>query len=873
METNSTPEQSTVIPITLNSEINDFASSLSYSGQYISQIILSTGTYTPENITTAYSYFLEDANLKEKILERPQINFGTATFGHEAYKNDLTFTNLENVEGVNALAENQKLEFHPNLTVIYGTNGSGKSGYVRLLKRVLYSRASEEILGNVHLQTNTKPIKADFTFKSGSDIQLLKYPDHAKNILFRQFSVFDEKSISVHLNLKNQFEFRPAGLGYFSILISAFREIEAKLSADVISKTSTINYSILFEGESSIRTLIDNLDDKKILENLKKHMPYSEKDKEYSKKLEEKKIALAASKKDKEIADLQEKKKLIEICTANIGAYNKWFTADSLNKLKTAIEIGISTKEIATKEGIENFKSDTIKDIGGKEWKDFIEAAENFSKKQGNAYPTTKDICILCYQPLSDEAKNLINKYWTFITSTAEKNAGDAQQVIDKCISGIDKLTFQLLAEDSILYNWLGTNYSEILKQLVDGINSQKQLAANLVNDLRTNIVTSRAESQIDRSQLDRIVVEIDNKITELAKSNPTDEIDALNKILVYLEHKRKLELHYPQIENLLKDKAWCAQGIKVSKQLSSRKITDKEKLLSAKYFNQAYVDTFNKECIALRADFGVDINHTGSLGTSFKQLRYKNYAPSAVLSVGEQKVISIADFLSEIELSEINKGIVFDDPVSSLDDERKSDIADRLVIESQRRQVIIFTHDLVFVSSLLLSCDTRKIKFDCHWIENSGNNPGVVWLRNTPVFEKSYKSSSKAQEYYLAAKNAAPEERETKIKNGFAALRTSYEALVIFELFSGVVQRFNERISVDSLADVYVDETIKAEILDSFAQCCRYMEGHSHSDKYGYKKPTVENLQEEIQRFDTAKKNLANLKKARKAKLTFNAN
>ena len=101
-------------------------------------------------------------------------------------------------------------------------------------------------------------------------------------------------------------------------------------------------------------------------------------------------------------------------------------------------------------------------------------------------------------------------------------------------------------------------------------------------------------------------------------------------------------------------------------------------------------------------------------------------------------------------------------------------------------------------------------------------------------------------------------------MKSGFAALRTSYEALVVFDLFEGVVQRFNERVSIDSLSSVYFDVPIRDEIVDSFYKCCRFMEGHSHSDKYAYKKPDIQDLQNEIQRFTDLKKKLKDLKKDR---------
>jgi hypothetical protein len=51
--------------------------------------------------------------------------------------------------GVNALAEDQTLKFSPKLTVVYGDNAAGKTGYIRILKSACRARGQEKILGNV----------------------------------------------------------------------------------------------------------------------------------------------------------------------------------------------------------------------------------------------------------------------------------------------------------------------------------------------------------------------------------------------------------------------------------------------------------------------------------------------------------------------------------------------------------------------------------------------------------------------------------------------------------------------------------------------------------------------------------------------------
>ena len=49
---------------------------------------------------------------------------------------------------MNALAENQTLKFAAGLTVVYGDNGAGKTGYIRILKQACRARGREQILGN-----------------------------------------------------------------------------------------------------------------------------------------------------------------------------------------------------------------------------------------------------------------------------------------------------------------------------------------------------------------------------------------------------------------------------------------------------------------------------------------------------------------------------------------------------------------------------------------------------------------------------------------------------------------------------------------------------------------------------------------------------
>lgn len=850
---------------TLETEVKKFADGLPYWAKYLAERILSGNVISDYDIDTSYSHLLEELKLIDET-EKPEItiNYNAANSGN--YKLDLLLSKLENIEGVNALTENQTIEFSPNLTVVYGANGSGKSGYVRLFKKAFYSKAPEEILPNVHIESGHKTINAKFTFGANSIDIPLEYPANENSAEFEQFSVFDGKGLFKQLAEKNEFEFRPAGLSFFSEYTDAIIKIEQKLNADINSKRAghTLDdLSDLFEGESEIKTLIENLSASTKIEDLKKHTPFSEEDK--AKKIEIQKqydeLLLASKGKDKEIKNLENIKKLLGENKVIIEALNKYFVTEYLEKIKNAITDCINKEATAKAEGIENFKTDKIEGIGSEEWKGFIVAAETFAKNQkpdNVTYPENGDNCLLCQQPLSEDAEKLIANYWIFIKSVAEENAKKAQELLDKIKHSFEKLNFDLFPDENTLTVWLTEKYPNELETLKQKLSEQKILSENITSDIQNKTANSRTEVQISIAEHSAIETAINALIKLLQDDEQSKELEKLLKAKTFLEHKEKFNTHFSKFETYVNNQIWIKKAGKAN--FAKRKITDTEKSLSDKYFNQKYIDVFNEECQKLNGNFGIDINHTGSAGKSYRQLKLKGRNPNAVLSEGEQKVIAIADFLAEMQLSEVNRGIIFDDPVTSLDEDRKSNIAERLVNLSQTKQVVIFTHDLVFLNALVnYSKDVNQAIFS-HWIERINNEPGVVTLNNSPSLEADYKKTGEAQRWRDEAKNQQGSERERSIKYGFTALRTNYEALTMFKIFNGAIERFNERVSIERIKEMVLDKTIIDEVIESHALCCRYMEGHLHSNRYAAKKPTLEALIEEINRFDSLNSKITKL-------------
>ena len=140
---------------------------------------------------------------------------------------NLRLNQIANIEGINALAPKRPLEFgKTNLCLIYGGSGSGKSGYVRILKHACGAREIGRLLGNTFDSTNAKQkatIKYDindnkfekeFTTETGRIEELLPV------------EIFDTACSRVYVSKENEVAIEPDLLGFF--FRSSFRMWQAR---------------------------------------------------------------------------------------------------------------------------------------------------------------------------------------------------------------------------------------------------------------------------------------------------------------------------------------------------------------------------------------------------------------------------------------------------------------------------------------------------------------------------------------------------------------------------------------------------------------------------------------------------------------------
>ncbi|MBU8893024.1 MAG: AAA family ATPase [Bacteroidales bacterium] len=861
---------------TFETEVKKYVEGLPYWAKYLADKILSGNAISDKDIDTSYNFLLEELELVLET-EKPEISLIYNPEASDDYKENLIFNVLQNVEGVNALAEKQTIEFSPNLTIIYGANGAGKSGYVRLFKNTFYSKDMETILENINLAEGHKPIYAEFNFSSNGEIIPLKYPQDLDNGIFNQFAVFDGEIGRRHLRNRNDFSFRPAGLTLFAEFNSALEKLQSKLLSEIQLKPIHNPFSDddIFPGESIIKTFLSSLDHNSKLDELKKQIPFTEEDKIQKTKIDKEydDLKIALSQKDKELKSLRDIKKQLAGRKQNLDTINKYFNQVYLDSVRISISDCKTKLETAKKEGIENFATDKIKNVGIPEWKHFIDAAEKFAlkqKKEDEVYPVIGDHCLLCYRPIEDEQQKLILSYWDFIKSIVEQVAKEAKESLEKIREGFEKLNLNQFFETDTLTVWLKEKHNDILDTLNQTLSNQKELLINIISDIETKETKKRTAIQLDLTKIDAIDKEVDALIKTLEEDEQNTELAKLLKKKDYLLHKEKLQLRFTEIEELYQNMVWINKANNFSKQSWKRHSTETEKRLSKKYFNEKYIQTFNDECITLDGDFGIDVDAKSSEGQSNRQLFLKGRNPSSVLSEGEQKVISLADFLTEIKLSSINKGIIIDDPVTSLDHDRKDVIAERLVKEAQKRQVIILTHDIVFMSMIVRHAYDSTLEFYAHWIKKIlDGTPGIIEHHQNPKLSNLASLKKDADEGLNNYDELGEKDKERTLGVSFDYLRSACEAMVREILFAGTIKRYDDHIRMQNIEEMPFDQGLALQIVELHGKISELGLMHDRSDKMREKLPGIGDWNKVRKEFEELELNLKALRKqARKERI-----
>lgn len=776
----------------------------------------------------------------------------------------VVLVSLLGVKHVNRLAENQVLAFAPKgLTVVYGGNGSGKSGYSRVLKSACRSRDSnEDVRTNAHQKTAaTNTPEASFEIQmNGKASTVCWQKGKVSPAELATVAVFDTHCARAYLDQEQEIAYLPFGLDVVENLAQVVLPgITERLNAEIAATATTKEGFNHLVGTTKVGVLIASISEKTKLADVDAlaHMTDDE-----AKRMDELERTLSES-------DPKAKAKEFRLAAARMtGLKTKietamaWVKDDAIQKLRT---MDSETQEALTAEinAANALRSGEalLPGTGDVLWKALFQAAKEFSTGAaypGDHFPHTDDgsECVLCQQEIKPDAAARLQRFEAYVQENIAKTARDKRAARSVALTKISNAVLALELEDHLVEELVHLDPTVIqeIKEFDVAVQTRRTWLLNAqathswegVSPFPTDpcirlkatadSLTAR-EKTYEQATDDKQKLELKSELTELkAQAALTPHRQSL---LDLIERMR--------IKSLLKK---CADELK------TKPISDKAKEFASNAVTAPLRAALKEEFEALgvatlmpRLDESVargKMKHKLELNLEIRaQIR-------DILSEGEQRAIALGCFLAELRTGGHDGGIVFDDPVSSLDHFRRQNVAHRLVDEAKVRQVIIFTHDTAFLGDLQDLIEKSGIDHVIHHLEWEGEFAGKISL-GLPWLHQTFKGRIDAlqQAQVKLAKNwpLYPTDAQTaSMRTQYSRVRATIERAIQDIVFNGVVVRYRDWIKVTQLSAVVgFDSAECAEIERIYKICCDVIDAHDASSGKNAAVPTAVQLGKDI--------------------------
>ena len=750
--------------------------------------------------------------------------------------------------GVNALAEGQSLRFAPNLTVVYGDNAAGKTGYIRILKSACRARGQEEILGNV--VSGTAPLLPVVAIKYtiGTEQTPHEWAGDGQNEFISRVSVFDTHCAAVYLTEKTNVAFRPFGLDLFDKLVKACKAVRAQLEKEQRALASNALAAVraeVPEGTAAAK-LLANITSLTNVDTVKGLSRLSVEEEARLALSEESVLDLRAKDPAQLIRQLTLRAGRVETLARHIKEVEAALSADAVDSVFDIRAEGRRKSAEAKKLREATFPPELLPGTGSESWTALWEAARQFSRESsdpGQAFPVVDNgaPCVLCQQDLDRTARQRFQKFEEFVTSTTEQELRRARDRFVQRRSTFTELnvttesTEEALEEIRIDHDAVS---AKIAAALATAEVRRKAVSLALTED--RDLPADCPVPQSVATDADALVDQILQRVNTLRDS----DIQATRHRIVAEAQElraRKVLARYEQLvlDEIERKRKYAAYGLCIE-DTRTQTITRKSTIVTRSVVTQKLKQSFSDELTRLEfRHVEVELREVGGAeGILYHKLFLKR-APGVelpkVVSEGEQRCLSIAAFFAELSTADEPSGIVFDDPVSSLDYKWREAVARRLVQEAKRRQVVVFTHDVVFLLLLKeLAAEEGVPQHDQH-VRHLAKGSGVcaeelpwVALKVSKRISHLRKLLQDAQKLHREGHQIAYE-GEASVTYGF--LREAWERGLEEVLLGGVVERFRpgvQTLQVRLLADIPPGDCKAVET--AMTKCSKWLHGHDQA-------------------------------------------
>lgn len=816
--------------------------------------------------------------------------------GPEGESRKVILKELHDLKHVNALAQGQSLCFSENgLTIIYGRNASGKSGYSRVLKRACHSREQDEkVLPNVFsTQEGVELPTAHFAITvDGNEVSIEWSVEDEPPELLSDISVFDSKCTRVIVDKANAAIYLPYGLDIFEKLVDLCNWMKERIQEE-IEEIERITESIpTFEKNTVVGRFIHEMNPSTTVEEIEKNSVVTETDKQREEEIRKRLADLILNDPRKKGEKLSKLRSRIGELKTDISESSSFLSDASLGMHKEQwdrTQEAIKLSRFATEEA---FKDEPLQGVGSEPWKKMFQAAIRYSEEiayVGEEFPFIGDEarCVLCQQELIDDnAKTRLKRFKDSVQEDFAKREAEENKLLSELKDRCRRydIDFEKKYED------LAEQIKDIDQRAAEAILSHlKKLT------IRAKITTQAFETGAweDATGLgtesiipliEELLGQIGKMVSEAEEESVIKEKEELEGELEEIEDKKKLKENIETMRDYLEKlkKKELLSNCKTSTRTTG--ISRKAKELTELAVTKELEEALKRELLAIGMDYlKLEFESQGVQGEAKHRIILSSQCQRAeiaqVLSEGEQCAVAIASFMAELGMSGHEDGIILDDPVCSLDHQFEKSIAERLAEEAAKRQVIIFTHDIVFLMALEAGAEMKGIPVSVMQISRQRDVAGLCeselpWITMNTGQRIGYLRKL-AQDAEAKLNRGETAEYEVLARQCYSKMRETWERAIEEVLFGDVIARFRPDIQTRRLKDVSIEDSDIEKVEQGMTKCSGWIDGHDQAAGLDIPPPSPNELKQDIESIkkfvDEARSRQEEKKKSRKAGTSSN--
>jgi energy-coupling factor transporter ATP-binding protein EcfA2 len=723
----------------------------------------------------------------------------------------ISLVSIKNPTAINALASQQELSFEPaGLTVIYGDNGSGKSGYVRVLKHACRSR-DEKFAIHRDLEDKTEtPQSAEIRFARGANTEQFNWtPDGEPHSDLPSVSIFDSRSASIHVESTNEVAYIPRPMRLLEALADASDRIKTALDGKIATLKGQVPLAISNPSlgrETAAGSYVFGLSAKSNVPQLDKLAAFSDQETARLATLE----TDFAQDPKRAVARLESQRGEVERIQATLQTLIDTTNAAAFAGIKTLRKTHGDAVEAASVASQQLFSASPLPEVGQAAWQKLWEAARTYADTvayPGKTFPSSEPdtLCVLCQQPLSADAIARQQTFESFVKSSTKADEAAARAKLDAALTQL-KGRMLRLGDVQKSSTFLATGIGDA------SLAQQVRRAFDVVLWRLRAMVRAYDEPKPLGSDplqaLAALAADLKTRAAQLSADTQSDDYKKLKSEYLELKERAALAPLLPDIKAhiaRLKEIEAINTALKAT---AKKPITDKNKELSDRMVTDALRGRFAREIGKLKlARMPVELRKEKDRQavSYFRVALVEN--PSAkvgeIFSEGEHRCVALAAFLAELVTAQRYSGIVFDDPMSSLDHIHRSAVASRLVEEAEHRQVVVFTHDLVFLYELRREAEKANRPIAFRNVRRQQDRPGYIENELPDKAKSGLEMCNALRSSLKAAKPGFDKLTDTQrtifCKGTIGQLRDAWEQ-AISDYIRPVLERFDNKVKPTSM-------------------------------------------------------------------------